>query len=664
MTARSTGPARHRRRTLRGSAARAGTAVAALAAAAALLAPGGGAGVSEAAAQEAVTTPVCRADLVVAPSGSCMYPGTDEYFAVDGAGRARFLFVRSFVFVEAPDFPVNSRLWHFAASSQGDGTWLIESVGDQRTTARRLRGSNAAFMWTAQHDLDTLSDDHGTPTGMHSDGETLWVADNATNRPDSVGAYKLADGQRAATVALADGNTAARGVWSNGDTLWVADGGADRVFAYSIDSGARQEAREFALADGNTAARGVWSNGDTLWVADAAGALFAYRLADGSPLGRHALDSANRTPHGLWSNGGSVWVADHEQARLFAYELPISPAGTTRLLHTPDDDFAALSAVGNGSPRGLWSDGTVMYVADAADDRVYSYNMPAGTRLEALTLTGMDIGEFRPERTAYHAAWDTAVSETTVEARAADTKASVTIEPADADGDAANGHQIDLHPEAPEAMFTTVAVTVTGEDGHSTRYRVALPNRTPEAFYSAALQELSRDGVLTGCASSGEPGADGFCGNDPIDRKTLAVWIVRTLDGEDPPAATGEARFGDVGDLPAAWRPFIERLAVLGHTTGCGDGANFCGDRTATRAEMAVLLSRAFDLPAGPDPDFADVADDAWYADHAARLKASGITVGCGDGANFCGDQITTRAQMATFLHRAAAYRAAASDAG
>ena len=68
---------------------------------------------------------------------------------------------------------------------------------------------------------------------------------------------------------------------------------------------------------------------------------------------------------------------------------------------------------------------------------------------------------------------------------------------------------------------------------------------------------------------------------------------------------------------------------------------------------MAAFLSRAFDLPDGPDPGFSDVPADAWYASDVARLAASGITVGCGDGTKFCPSRTTTRAEMATFLYRA-----------
>ena len=47
------------------------------------------------------------------------------------------------------------------------------------------------------------------------------------------------------------------------------------------------------------------------------------------------------------------------------------------------------------------------------------------------------------------------------------------------------------------------------------------------------------------------------------------------------------------------------------------------------------------------------MSSDAWYAADVARLAASGITQGCGDGTAFCPGRDTTRAQMATFLHRA-----------
>ena len=165
-------------------------------------------------------------------------------------------------------------------------------------------------------------------------------------------------------------------------------------------------------------------------------------------------------------------------------------------------------------------------------------------------------------------------------------------------------------------------------------------------YYSVPVAALAESGVFAGTEC-----VQGFCPDDPIDRKTIAVWVVRVLDGADP-AAVSESSFDDV-DAGGFHAPFIERLAELGVTGGCGDGSGFCPDQTVSRAQMAVFLTRAYGLPAGADPGFLDVAGDAWYAAAVSSLAASGITGGCGDGSGFCPEQNTSRAQMATFIHRA-----------
>ena len=165
-----------------------------------------------------------------------------------------------------------------------------------------------------------------------------------------------------------------------------------------------------------------------------------------------------------------------------------------------------------------------------------------------------------------------------------------------------------------------------------------------DAYYATPVADLHGQWVFNGTLC-----AEGFCPRDAIDRKTMAVWIVRVLDGQDPPSIT-QSRFNDV-DPNSFHAGFIERLAELGVTSGCGV-SEFCPDRTVTRAQMAVLLSRAYNLPAGPDPDFDDVPDNAWYASDVARLAASGITAGCAT-TQFCPNRETTRGQMATFLWRA-----------
>ena len=169
------------------------------------------------------------------------------------------------------------------------------------------------------------------------------------------------------------------------------------------------------------------------------------------------------------------------------------------------------------------------------------------------------------------------------------------------------------------------------------------------AYYSTAVLALDAQGVFDGTECAG----GGFCPDDPIDRKTMAVWTVRMLDGDDPLAIT-ESRFDDVeGD--SFYAPFIERMYHLSVTDGCGDGLDYCPDDSVSRAQMAAFLSRGYELPDGPDPGFRDVAPGAGYAAELASLVASGITRGCRDGTVFCPDDPTTRGQMALFLHRAEA---------
>ena len=142
-----------------------------------------------------------------------------------------------------------------------------------------------------------------------------------------------------------------------------------------------------------------------------------------------------------------------------------------------------------------------------------------------------------------------------------------------------------------------------------------------------------------------------FCPSQPLPRWAMAVWLVRILDEEDPRAQS--SRFSDV-TTNLWWEGHVERLAELGVTVGCRTVVlEFCPFLSVSRAQMAVFLSRAFELPNGPDPGFSDVPADAWYAEDVARLASSGITQGCGDGTRFCPSQNTTRAEMASFLDRA-----------
>ena len=335
--------------------------------------------------------------------------------------------------------------------------------------------SGIEFEWNVERDIEQLDSGHEAPTGAWSDGTLLWIAENGDGADDAVYAYDLVTGERVEDreFELDESNRAPRGLWSNGKTAWVADSGQDRLFAYDLESGERDEEREVELDTRNRDPRGIWSDGTTVWVLDGGkNALFAYDLASGELIAEYALDDANGDPRGIWSDGVTVWVSDHGAKRLFAYRLAAPDAETTTgedeeaapLARARDEEFTELSRASNNSPRGIWSDGEVMYVADESDGRVYSYNLPDAidARLASLTLSGVEFGEFDPSVTEYAGVLADGVTETTVAAEAAQRRASVSIEPPDANL-VAEGHQLAIED------ISEITVTVTSADESRTK---------------------------------------------------------------------------------------------------------------------------------------------------------------------------------------------------
>ena len=406
--------------------------------------------------------------------------------------------------------------------------------------------STVDFEWTVKHDIEELDAGHDKPSGMWSDGATLWLAENGDGADDAIYAYDLASGERVPEkeFELDEANRAPRGIWSDGERAWVSDSGRDKLYAYDLATGERLEERDIALAGGNSDPRGIWSDGQTMWVLDGrADALFAYDLATGELLAEYALASDNDDPHGLWSDGVTVWVSNHDPKHLFAYRLPPRPeapaaadAEAQDLERVAEEEFGELSGASNNSPRGIWAAGGVMYVADESDGKVYSYNMPDAidARLASLSLSGVDIGEFDGGRTEYEGAVGEGVTETTVAATTVQRRTAVAIDPPDADGNGANGHQVALEG------VEEITVTVTSADGSRERvYRVA---------FTQALAEIALD---TGWNTFAWPGAGG-------------VAIADALRGDGDLAndisAAVAALYGWDGEA-GGWRAFFPALA-------------------------------------------------------------------------------------------------------
>ena len=350
--------------------------------------------------------------------------------------------------------------------------------------------SSVDFEWTVEHDLDPLDAHNEWPTGLWSDGTTLWITEAGPDSDAGVYAYDLASGERRerAEFDLDEQNRAPRSIGSDRETAWISNHDRNRLYAYDLASGERAEHRDIVLDARNGDAHGLWSGGEAMWVVDGVRAtLFAYDLGSGDLLAEYRLDVANDDPRGIWSDGVTVWVSDDSAKRLFAYRLPApEKAGAIRLERVEEEEFGelSLSQASNNSPRGIWSDGGVMYVADESDGRVYSYNMPdaIGARLASLTLSGVDIGEFSPARREYVAVAPSGVTETTVDAHVEQAGARVAIVPADSNA-RTSGHQVAI------ADGVEITVTVTSTDGSRRGvYRVRIAGAPPGACLRGAVE--------------------------------------------------------------------------------------------------------------------------------------------------------------------------------
>ena len=103
-------------------------------------------------------------------------------------------------------------------------------------------------------------------------------------------------------------------------------------------------------------------------------------------------------------------------------------------------------------------------------------------------------------------------------------------------------------------------------------------------------------------------------------------------------------------DESSMFEASINRLAAARITTGC-TATTFCPTATVKRDQMASFLARAFALPATATDFFTDDAGSI-HEVNINRLAASGITTGC-TATKYCPSAEVTRGQMAAFLHRA-----------
>ena len=205
---------------------------------------------------------------------------------------------------------------------------------------------------------------------------------------------------------------------------------------------------------------------------------------------------------------------------------------------------------------------------------------------------------------------------------------------------------------APGATMVLQVVESSGacaSPAAKTKIQVDFLDVPPAHPFHDFVDTIARLGVTAGCG-------DGvYCPGSPNTRAQMAVFLLKAKLGSDhvPPAATGTVFL----DVPASdpFAPWIEELARLGVTGGCGNG-NYCPLGPVTRAQMAVfllktLLGSSYVPPAATGTIFGDVPVNAFAAGFIEDIYNRGITGGCqASPLLYCPDEANTRGQMAVFL--------------
>jgi len=112
-----------------------------------------------------------------------------------------------------------------------------------------------------------------------------------------------------------------------------------------------------------------------------------------------------------------------------------------------------------------------------------------------------------------------------------------------------------------------------------------------DAFAAAFIKQLAAEGVTSGC------GNGNYCPDAFVTRAQMAIFLLKAKNGSSftPPAVGVSTGFADVATNAFA-AAFIKQLVADGITSGCGNG-NYCPDSDVTRAQMAIFLVKAFNLP-------------------------------------------------------------------
>lgn len=172
-------------------------------------------------------------------------------------------------------------------------------------------------------------------------------------------------------------------------------------------------------------------------------------------------------------------------------------------------------------------------------------------------------------------------------------------------------------------------------------YSPAIPDLTNSAWYSRNMMYLYAGGILKGDASNRLLPAK------YVTRAEAVTMMGRAIGLDGKQRAT---KFTDVPSSSFA-SGYIQSAAERGIIIGLAD-RTFRPNDLVTRAEMAIMLSKAYSLSAGPTGSFSDVPAGMAGYQQIYNLAAAKITTGYPDG-TFKPTEKMLRSNYSVFLSKA-----------
>ncbi|EJR15637.1 S-layer homology domain-containing protein [Bacillus paranthracis] len=168
----------------------------------------------------------------------------------------------------------------------------------------------------------------------------------------------------------------------------------------------------------------------------------------------------------------------------------------------------------------------------------------------------------------------------------------------------------------------------------------AFPDVQSNHWAIKEINYLSDKGIINGTPEGT------FKPGDDVTRGQMALMLDLSLKLEKP--SSYNHIFSDV----AKGIYYYDSVHKLAHNNIVQRETNYFPDRSLTRAEMAVVLVKTFNLqPTGADVNFPDVPSTHWGYNFVKILAQNNITAGFPDG-TFGPDVKVTREQFAAFLAR------------